>query len=85
MVTTKLDTICEHYSDEEFLSAYGFEDALIGVCGEKLVYSRKKCIDILIERDNMTQLDAIEYFNYNVEGTYTGEKTPIWVDDTMFD
>jgi hypothetical protein len=29
----------------------------------------------------MNELDAIEYFDFNVSGAYVGEKTPIWVDD----
>ena len=33
----------------------------------------------------MDELEAQEYFDFNVSGAYMGEKTPIWVDDTMFD
>ena len=32
----------------------------------------------------MTKEDAEEFFDFNVEGAYMGEKTPIWVDDMMF-
>jgi hypothetical protein len=90
MNMTKLKQITEHYPDEEFLSADGFDDALIGVAAIKqtaqfvLVYSRMKCIDILIKRDGMSFEEAEEYFDFNVEGAYMGEKTPIFVDDTIF-
>ena len=77
----KLEIIVENYPDSEFLSADGFEDAIIGVCGEKLVYSRTLCIDILMQRDKMSYDEAVEYFDFNVEGAYMGDKTPIWVDD----
>lgn len=30
----------------------------------------------------MEEEDALEHFYYNVEGSYVGEKTPIWSDDT---
>ena len=87
---TKLEIILEQYSDEEFLSADGFDDAIIGVAYDKttsvyrLVYSKMKCIEILISRDKMNKEDAEEYFDFNVEGAYVGEKTPIWVDDSLF-
>ena len=29
----------------------------------------------------MDMNDAIEYFDFNVRGSYVGEKTPIWCDD----
>lgn len=81
---SKLNTIIEHYPEIKFLSADGFENAIIGVCGEKLVYSKSKCIETLIHRDNMTLEDAEEFFVFNVEGAYMGKKTPIWVDDMLF-
>jgi len=87
---TKLEQIIEWYPDEEFLSADGFEEALIGVVYDKmksvhlLVYSRTKCIEILIERDKMSKEEAEEFFDFNVEGAYMGEKTPLYVDDLMF-
>jgi len=87
---TKLEQIIEWYPDEEFLSADGFEEALIGVVYDKiksvylLVYSRAKCVEILIERDKMSKEEADEFFDFNVEGAYMGEKTPLYVDDFMF-
>ncbi len=83
----KLEIIKEEYPEETFLSADGFEDAIIGVAEIKqisqlvLVYSRTLCIDILMQRDKMTYEEAEEYFDFNVEGAFMGEKTPIWVDD----
>ena len=80
-----LEITIEQYPDEEFLSADGFEAAIIGVSEGKLVYSIQKCIVILMIRDEMSYEDAIEYFDFNVRGAYMGEKTPIWVDDMYFD
>ena len=39
--------------------------------------------DILIKQD-MTEEEAIEYFYFNTEGAYVGEKTPIWCEDGFF-
>jgi len=86
---TKLEIIVEHYPDAEFLTADGFEEAILGVVfdianGEtRLAYSRCKCLEILMKRDDMSEEEAIEYFDFNIEGAYMGEKTPIWVDDTF--
>ena len=33
----------------------------------------------------MTMEDAIEHFEYNVAGSYVGEKTPVWVYDCQDD
>jgi hypothetical protein len=63
------------------LKADGFDDAIIGVDSRsmKLIYSQKKIIDILVQ--DMTLDDALEYFNFNIEGAYMGEKTPIFCID----
>lgn len=64
------------------LFADGFEQALIGaVCRFDLktpvaLYDLEKCIRILKRRDDMTDEDAREYFNFNVLGSYVGEHTP---------
>lgn len=77
-----LEHIICNYDDEEFLTADGFDDAVIGLDENsmRIIYSVKKCIDILIE-DGSTYEDAIEFFNFNVSGAYVGEKTPIWCFD----
>jgi len=77
-----LEIIIENYQDEEILKADGFDDAVIGieVHSMRLIYSVQKCIEVLKE-DGMDEIDAIEYFEYNVLGAYVGEKTPIWCND----
>jgi hypothetical protein len=88
---TKLEKIIKFYPKEKLLSATGFEDCIIGITYDKvtstyrLIYSRSKCIDVLVERDEMTIEEAEEFFDFNVIDAYVGEATPIWVDDEMFD
>ena len=78
-----LDSIIEDHYDEEFLKADGFDDAVIGVCysSNRLIYSYKKCLDILITEEGMDEVDAIEHLSYNTMGAYVGKKTPIWCMD----
>ena len=75
-----IDSIIENY-EEDFLIADGFDDAIIGVdeSSMRLIYSVSKCISVL--RTYMNENDAIEYFEFNVKGSYVGEKTPIWCED----
>lgn len=79
----ELESIIERYQDETFLKADGFDEAIIGVDERtmRLVYSITKCIQILCR--DMNEEDAIEYFSFNVSGSYMGEKTPIWCNDQI--
>ena len=84
---TKADILAEQYSDVELLQADGFDDAILGVVFDsvnavpRLAYSITKCLGILMKRDGMSEEEALEFFDFNVQGAYMGEKTPIWVDD----
>ena len=80
-----LDKILTWFPEEEILKADGFDEAIIGIddSSMRLIYSVSKCIDIL--RKDMNELDAIEYFDFNVKGAYVGEKTPIYCFDFMLD
>ena len=77
-----LERIIESYPDEEFLKADGFDAAIIGVDAKsmRLIYSVTKCLEILLI-DVPDEVDAIDYFEFNVAGAYMGEKTPIWCYD----
>jgi len=83
-----IQKIIEYYPEYTFLTADGFDDAIIGVCEQmneppKIIYSVSKCLDILVKRDGMTSIDAMEYFEFNVSGAYVGDQTPIWCHDTI--
>jgi hypothetical protein len=77
-----LEKILEQYQDEEILIADGFDDAVIGieVSSMRLIYSVEKCLDILMKQ-GMDITESVEYFEFNVSGSYAGEKTPIWCED----
>ena len=75
-----IDIIMHNFPEEHFVIATGFDDAIIGMDegSMRIIYSIQKCIQILIEQDNMSEDDALEHFDYNVSGSYIGDKTPIW-------
>jgi len=68
---------------DDIVFADGLDTAIIGFEPNmwKVVYSRSKCMTVLVERDGMGEEDALEFLEYNTFNTYFGEKTPIWVDD----
>lgn len=73
-----LNKILDEYPDEGFLKADGLDDAIIGVWSEeRLVYSVDKVIEILM--NDMTEEEAIEFYEFNIECAYVGEKTPIFI------
>ena len=84
-----VDYIEVAYSDysDKILLADGFDDAFIGI-GENskgnpvAVYSVDKCLDILAEqfKDQEDAFgDAVDYFEFNVRGSYVGEFTPMFI------
>jgi len=75
-----MSEILEIYKDFKLLKADGFDDAILGVDQSndpvRLIYSVKRCLDILEE--DMSSEEAMEYFSFNIECAYMGEETPIW-------
>ena len=66
--------------------ADGFEDALIGLVegaarGPVACYDYAKCVQILTERDGMSEEDAEEYLQFNAIGAYVGPETPLFLYD----
>lgn len=82
---TMIEKLIDWYPEQDLLIADGFNDAIIGIDESSLrvIYSVKKCIEILCLDNDMDVDDAIEHFEYNVRGSYVGERTPIWCDDNF--
>jgi hypothetical protein len=84
MANEILEAMRDQLADEnpDALLADGFEDAFIGIgrvfSNSLAVYDRAKCIEILIS-EGLTSEEAEEHFEYNVQGAYVGENTPIFL------
>ena len=73
------------------LKADGLDEAIIGIgsrCGQEdlIIYDIDKVIWILMQQ-GMTDSEAVEFFEFNIQGSWQGEETPIWmrpydIDDT---
>lgn len=75
-----LDKILDKFPDKTFLKADGLDEAVIGVnqAGTRLIYSTAKILQILQTRDGMTEEEAQEFFDYNIECANVGPQTPIY-------
>ena len=75
----------EYYLDCCDPKAIRFDDldeAVIGVDHKgQLCYLHSKMVDIFMSRDGMTDIEAMEYADFNVFDAYIGDKTPIFLDD----
>ena len=72
------ETIVEH--NPKALFADGLDNAILGYSTElRVIYSVDKIMETLVERDEMTPDEAIEYFEYNISCAYVGEYTPIYM------
>lgn len=61
-----------------------FDEAVIGICScpgqeDKLIYDFEKMVEVLKTRDNMHEVDAVEYLEFNTVCAYMGELTPVIV------
>ena len=45
----------------------------------------EKIIEILMTRDGMDYAEAYEYYSFNIVGSWMGENTPVFVDNTIIE
>ena len=68
------------YEDVVYLTNYSYDDALIGVSEDnKAVYNYNKMVEWLIEKESFTEMEAVEWIDYNTIRAlpYMGDKAPI--------
>lgn len=66
------------------LIADGLDTAYIGYIERHnepriAVYDAEKCIQVFVDRDDMSYEDAQDWFFFNVAGAYVGEQTPAYL------
>ena len=67
-------------------TADGLDRAIMGTVvsfgrKETVLYSVSQILDILMERDNMSSDEALEFFEHNILGSYNGEGMPAYLND----
>jgi len=77
--------LSEEYPD--LLKADGFDEAIIGVVErigtQAICYDTEKVIEILMR--DMSEEEALEYFQYNIAGAWVGEHTPFFLTRDSFE
>jgi hypothetical protein len=68
-------------ADPDALLFDGFDEAIVGIasrCGQPLVvvYSMAKMAGILQDRDGLGPEEAVEHLEFNVLGSWAGDRTP---------
>ncbi len=65
----------------------GLDDAIVGMAeefgnGPRIVYSKSKIFKILMERDGMEEIEAIEFYEFNILGLFASPQNAIFLEDT---
>lgn len=78
---------CEQGEIEILLLPEEFDSALVGLSVKfneySVVYDRRKCIECLKDHDGMDEESVIEYFEFNIIGSYLGPNTPTFLVDIL--
>ena len=76
------EQLMQELEDNDCLLADGYESALIGItegANPVAVYDTQLCIQCLMDEDDMSEEDAVDFFFFNTVQAYVGEKTPIYI------
>lgn len=68
---------------EEYIVLDGLDECLVGVIERfgtepVLLYDTRKIIEKL-QKDGLTEEEAVEYYAFNIAGGYFGERTPAFL------
>ena len=73
-----LETIADLNPEAPVLE--GLDDSIEGYDKDgRIIYSVHNIIETLIERDEMSEEEVWEHYSFNIEGSYLGEYTPIFL------
>lgn len=86
-MNTIREQILEVYGEVAFLEPEIYDSAIIGVsesCNRQpvIAYDRDVILEILVS-DGMSFDEALEFYEYNMLGTYIGVSTPTFIDQSF--
>lgn len=77
------DQIAEDYPDLLVLDPEYFDDAIVGLVQrigmDVICYDKEKVLELLCVKEGMSYEDAVEYFEYNMIGSWVGDSTPVFL------
>ena len=67
--------------DVELVTVDGYDDAILGIDSKsyRVIYDADEMVDILMEDEDMSEEEALEYLDYNVFNAWIGDQTPIYM------
>lgn len=69
---------------ETVMFAHDLKEAFVGIGYQfnkpMAVYSKKKTLKLFMKQ-GMSYEEALEFFDFNVQGAYVGEQTPVFLED----
>jgi hypothetical protein len=78
------ERISEDYPDLLVMEPNYLDAAIVGVVRriglEAVCYNTDKVIELLMEHDKMSYEEALEYFEFNMIGSWVGEHTPVFLE-----
>jgi hypothetical protein len=76
-------------SEQDITILADFDDCIAGVIYKKnkyyVVYSRSKILDKLMNDNGWEYLDALDYYEFNIECAYYGPQSPLILIDELPD
>lgn len=84
-MTVARETLAELGGDDLLLlDPDHFDACVVGLaerCGMETVavYDKECLLRVLVEREGMTEEEAIEWYEFNMVGAYVGERTPMFM------
>mgnify|MGYP001235802212 FL=1 len=83
MTKEEIHEMCEAYGDEGVIILDGFESAFIGIVENgqgipRACYDRSEVIEHLATA--MSYEEAVEYYEFNVNGACMGDNSPMFID-----
>jgi len=76
------EELVTHFGDD-LLFADSFDAAIIGVSigdnPRRVVYDTGQMVDILVQKENLTKEEALEFLEFNTFSAHVGDQTPIYV------
>jgi hypothetical protein len=81
----------DEYTEETGISllriAGGYDDCIVGVDEShgRLVYDATQIVARIAARDQISEDEALEYFQYNIASAYLGTHTPVYIRVMQFD
>ena len=80
-----LDEYCNEngFDNTKVFDNPSYDNSIVGITAKgRLVYDYQKMVEEFAKDNGVTELEAVEFIDYNTVSAYLGENTPIIVERT---